>query len=237
MTEFIYHNTDKIQGDSNALCSHCETGQGDDWIMCDKCDAWYHFSCIGIDPDLYIGENAPRKDEAFMCNRCQPYLFDDIGLNTQDSIYDHLDASEEQENITSSQINLEQLFILDPSDTSNQYIQSTASQASNNGYFFDATNVENIPLVELPEQDNVGIDNQQVMDSQNDKESPMPISENSEKRAAQSSATTESKEVEDELFIVEKIIRHRKTVRGKLNTLSNGEDTVVTKTPGTRRLD
>lgn len=44
-------------------------GEELDWVECDACDNWYHWTCVGFDPKKY------KKGKKFYCPRknCQRY--------------------------------------------------------------------------------------------------------------------------------------------------------------------
>lgn len=204
---FIYHGTEKLEGDSSALCSHCDTNEGDDWILCDKCEAWYHCSCINIDPELYIGENAPKKDEKFLCNKCEPFLFDDINLSNEQEI-DTTDSDTDtlRGSSSPSQINIDVMMEVDTNYSHEEFATVSASQASNNGLFFDATNIENTPVLSQSTQVSViSVSSVNKSDEEPDSSATYvattPLSSND----------TAKTRKEDELFTVEKILKHRGT--------------------------
>ena len=61
---------DGKQKESTYYCATCKTpyqdytDQVEQWIGCDTCDSWFHFTCLGID----------TPPESFQCDECYVLL-------------------------------------------------------------------------------------------------------------------------------------------------------------------
>jgi PHD-finger len=53
---------DQVQEDD--ICKKCQMHGGNNWVLCDKCEFWYHFECVGL-------ETKPADDAEFECPDCK----------------------------------------------------------------------------------------------------------------------------------------------------------------------
>lgn len=58
-------------GTTSDPCASCGTDDGGEWIKCDTCDAWYHYSCSGLHMDaINLLQNSDVKYLLFSCDLC-----------------------------------------------------------------------------------------------------------------------------------------------------------------------
>ena len=52
-------------------CPACDQVAEDDTIVCEECDEWFHFHCVGVDPSN--ADNIP-EETPFVCILCNDSL-------------------------------------------------------------------------------------------------------------------------------------------------------------------
>ena len=53
--------------EEDGQCSVCNTKKlNDNWICCDACQNWFHYSCVGVNQF-----NMPKEDESWFCSSCK----------------------------------------------------------------------------------------------------------------------------------------------------------------------
>ncbi|GBP17522.1 hypothetical protein EVAR_74116_1 [Eumeta japonica] len=55
---------DKAKSPPGYSCGKCKNLDNSQMVMCDRCDKWYHFTCVGVDSSV--------ADYNWNCDICEP---------------------------------------------------------------------------------------------------------------------------------------------------------------------